>query len=207
MPLHNKHSFRCRENQTVECGSGFKRKYLMTDRRIRPMKCAERGLAYPILPSPPPFNKCWAFHPSKFCTRFRNRSSFGSVTIYSCSAIVQGGGGGGGDGTGGFVYIDRQRLAQVQRGFVLVLHLFTLSSHQQAGQTPFNRAMLFNIGFQESLKFDQYDCFIFHDVDLIPEDDRNEYSCPSSPRHMSVAVDKFNYRQVFELNFPVIIIH
>ncbi|KAJ7353783.1 hypothetical protein OS493_032368 [Desmophyllum pertusum] len=66
---------------------------------------------------------------------------------------------------------------------------------EQAGDTVFNRAMLFNIGFKEALKFDQYDCFIFHDVDLIPEDDRNEYSCPSSPRHLSVAVDKFNYRQ------------
>ena len=56
--------------------------------------------------------------------------------------------------------------------------------------------MLFNIGYKEALKFDQFDCFIFHDVDLIPEDDRNEYSCPTSPRHMSVAVDKFQYRQV-----------
>ena len=67
---------------------------------------------------------------------------------------------------------------------------------QQAGDTIFNRAMLFNVGFKEALKFDQYECFIFHDVDLIPEDDRNEYSCPASPRHLSVAVDKFNYRQV-----------
>lgn len=65
---------------------------------------------------------------------------------------------------------------------------------EQAGDTIFNRALLFNIGFKEALKFDQYECFIFHDVDLIPEDDRNEYSCPASPRHLSVAVDKFNYR-------------
>lgn len=64
---------------------------------------------------------------------------------------------------------------------------------EEAGDTRFNRAMLFNIGFKEALKFDHFECFIFHDVDLIPENDRNEYSCPSSPRHMSVAVDKFNY--------------
>ena len=56
--------------------------------------------------------------------------------------------------------------------------------------------MLLNIGFKEALRFNSYKCFIFHDVDLMPENDRNKYSCPSSPRHLSVAVDTFNYRQV-----------
>jgi len=64
----------------------------------------------------------------------------------------------------------------------------------QSGDTPFNRAILFNIGYKEALKFKNYNCFIFHDVDLLPEDDRNMYTCPTSPRHMSVAVDKFNYQ-------------
>lgn len=36
-------------------------------------------------------------------------------------------------------------------------------------------------------------CVVFHDVDLLPEDDRNIYSCSNQPKHMSVAVDKFNY--------------
>ena len=57
--------------------------------------------------------------------------------------------------------------------------------------------MLLNIGFREALRFNNYKCFIFHDVDLLPENDRNKYSCPSSPRHLSVAVDTFNYRQVY----------
>ena len=57
--------------------------------------------------------------------------------------------------------------------------------------------MLFNVGFKEALKYDEYECFIFHDVDLMPEDDRNEYSCPSSPRHMSAAVNTHGYRQVY----------
>ena len=38
------------------------------------------------------------------------------------------------------------------------------------------------------------DCSVFHDVDLLPEDDRNLYTCPDQPRHMSVAVDKFKYK-------------
>jgi len=57
----------------------------------------------------------------------------------------------------------------------------------------FNRALLFNIGYQETMKHYAWECFIFHDVDLIPEDDRNIYSCPPEPRHMSVAVNTMNY--------------
>ena len=51
-----------------------------------------------------------------------------------------------------------------------------------------------NIGFAESLKRRTWDCFIFHDVDLLPENDRNLYTCPPLPRHMSVAVDSMAYR-------------
>ena len=60
----------------------------------------------------------------------------------------------------------------------------------------FNRGLLMNIGFIESLKLtnNKWDCFIFHDVDLIPEDERNIYSCPELPRHMSSAVSTFNYK-------------
>ncbi|XP_025098511.1 beta-1,4-galactosyltransferase 4-like [Pomacea canaliculata] len=58
----------------------------------------------------------------------------------------------------------------------------------------FNRALLFNVGFTEALKQDNYTCFIFHDVDLIPEDDRNLYRCTREPRHLSVAIDRMNYR-------------
>lgn len=53
-----------------------------------------------------------------------------------------------------------------------------------------------NIGFVEAMKIRPFDCFIFHDVDLLPEDDRNLYTCPEQPRHMSVAVDVFRYKYV-----------
>ena len=42
-------------------------------------------------------------------------------------------------------------------------------------QTPteeFNRGTLMNIGYTEALKMYDFDCFVFHDVDLVPEDDR-----------------------------------
>merc|ERR1712228_330649 len=64
----------------------------------------------------------------------------------------------------------------------------------QTDSNTFNRAMLMNVGFVEAMKDHNWTCAIFHDVDLLPEDDRNLYSCPDQPRHLSVAVDKFKYR-------------
>ncbi|XP_059097172.1 beta-1,4-N-acetylgalactosaminyltransferase bre-4-like [Tigriopus californicus] len=63
----------------------------------------------------------------------------------------------------------------------------------QADSNDFNRAMLFNVGFAEAIKDANWDCYIFHDVDLLPEDDRNLYTCPEIPRHMSVAVSTKKY--------------
>ena len=54
-----------------------------------------------------------------------------------------------------------------------------------------------NVGFNQAMKADNFTCVIFHDVDLIPEDARNDYSCPSSPRHMSTAVSRLDYMLVF----------
>jgi len=63
------------------------------------------------------------------------------------------------------------------------------------GTGPFNRATLMNIGVVEALNktYPPFQCFIFHDVDLLPEDDYNTYSCLSQPRAMAVAVDTLNY--------------
>ena len=51
----------------------------------------------------------------------------------------------------------------------------------------------------EALKIDpSFNCVIFHDVDLIPEDDRNMYTCSTRPKHLSVGIDKFNYRLPYD---------
>ena len=59
--------------------------------------------------------------------------------------------------------------------------IFVVHQHDRL---PFNRGALFNIGFIEAQKHYSFDCFIFHDVDLIPEDLRNVYTCSDQPRHM-----------------------
>lgn len=58
----------------------------------------------------------------------------------------------------------------------------------------FNRAKLINVGYMEALKEYDYECFVFSDVDLVPMDDRNLYRCFDNPRHLAVAMDKFNFR-------------
>ena len=62
---------------------------------------------------------------------------------------------------------------------------------------PFNRGLLMNIGYIEALKDSLYlwNCFFFHDVDMLPEDLRNLYSCNETiPKHYAVAVSKWKYR-------------
>lgn len=70
---------------------------------------------------------------------------------------------------------------------------------EQADSAGFNRAKLFNIGYVESTALYDYQCFVFHDVDMVPVDDRNVYTCPDRPRHMSVNVN--NKSMVFYPSF------
>lgn len=53
-----------------------------------------------------------------------------------------------------------------------------------------------NVGFREAMREEDWDCLFFHDVDLIPEDDRNTYVCESNPKHAVIAMDKFGYKCV-----------
>lgn len=76
---------------------------------------------------------------------------------------------------------------------------------EQVNDELFNKGVLMNSAFYEIRKIYNYtnpdlylfpfDCIIYHDVDLLPEDDRILYSCPQArPRHLSVAIDKFKYK-------------
>lgn len=72
---------------------------------------------------------------------------------------------------------------------------------EQHENETFNRGKLMNVGYVEAMKLYDWQCFVFHDVDLLAEDDRNIYSCPDQPRHMSVAVNKFQYKFVSFFKF------
>ena len=50
-----------------------------------------------------------------------------------------------------------------------------------------------NIAASEVLAIDEWDCVIFHDVDLIPQNDMNLYECTDQPRHLSPGIDEMRY--------------
>ncbi|KFB46965.1 AGAP004781-PA-like protein [Anopheles sinensis] len=72
---------------------------------------------------------------------------------------------------------------------------------EQTAGSSFNRAALMNIGFVEAMKQKNWECMVFHDIDLLPMDDRNLYTCPDQPRHMSVAVDTFSFKLPYSTIF------
>ena len=65
-------------------------------------------------------------------------------------------------------------------------------------RSAFNRGMLMNIGFKEVQQLgEQFPCVILHDVDMLPEDDGNPYTCAEEgkPRQMAFCLDYWkNYK-------------
>ena len=82
---------------------------------------------------------------------------------------------------------------------------YTIFVVEQKEPTVFNKGSLMNAGFIEARSFADFDCFIFHDVDMLPEDDRNFYVCSSQPRHVGSHVDKFNYTLIYSKAFGGVI--
>lgn len=58
----------------------------------------------------------------------------------------------------------------------------------------FNRGKLMNVGFKEVLKGDQYDCFVFYDVDMILENNKNLYLCDDYVRYLLFVIDEMRYQ-------------
>lgn len=65
----------------------------------------------------------------------------------------------------------------------------------------FNKGILMNSAFNELMKMDNFNCVIFHDVDMLPEDDRNRYACGANPIHLSLMINKYKYRYPYGTDF------
>uniref|UniRef100_A0A8C5N3P3 Beta-1,4-galactosyltransferase n=1 Tax=Leptobrachium leishanense TaxID=445787 RepID=A0A8C5N3P3_9ANUR len=71
----------------------------------------------------------------------------------------------------------------------------------QTKEAKFNRAKLLNVGYLEALKQKDWDCFIFHDVDLLPENDFNLYLCDTEPKQMVIGRNTTQYKIVWKYYF------
>ncbi|CAH1801206.1 unnamed protein product [Owenia fusiformis] len=93
---------------------------------------------------------------------------------------------------------------------ILLKYLHKILKSQQrdyqifvAEQTPgstWNKGRLYNKAVDTIIKMSpEFSCFIFHDVDLIPENDRNIYECSTeNPIHMSVAINIYRYMLMYK---------
>ncbi|XP_038057515.1 beta-1,4-galactosyltransferase 6-like [Patiria miniata] len=78
---------------------------------------------------------------------------------------------------------------------------FGIFTVNQENDLTFNKAMLMNIAFLESLNISQWDCFVFHDVDHVPLSDMNYYGCANMPRHFLSGDSIWNYTLMYEQLF------
>lgn len=78
---------------------------------------------------------------------------------------------------------------------------YTLFVIELAQPTVFNRGLLLNAGYIIAKQLGSYRCFIFHDVDLIPIDNRITYSCRDNPLHMASGSSKFNGKMPYNEYF------
>ena len=58
----------------------------------------------------------------------------------------------------------------------------------------FNKVSLFNVAYVESQKIDSFDCFVWHDVDIVQTHLCNTYKCSNQPLHICANVSKYGYR-------------
>ena len=88
---------------------------------------------------------------------------------------------------------------------------------EQDDKLPFNRAALMNAGYQEiqtNVDIDSnFDCYIFHDVDMVPETDFPLYKCSEGnqvscnkgliPKYLELCIMKGIFSKYLPSNFKL----
>ena len=67
---------------------------------------------------------------------------------------------------------------------------------EQTQEGPFNKGALFNVGYHISKGTSDY--MVLHDVDHIPENEKNNYAYREEPTHLCVRTSQFNYQNVHQ---------
>ena len=65
---------------------------------------------------------------------------------------------------------------------------------EQSGDSPFNRGKLLNVGYKHAVE-KGCDYFVFHDVDMLPED--VDYSYSDNPLHLATHLQEHDYETTF----------
>lgn len=80
---------------------------------------------------------------------------------------------------------------------------YCITVAEQGDTGKFNKGLLMNAAFVETLKTNPFDCMVLHDVDMLPEDDRNFYKCSNypGPVHLSPKISKYNYIYPYGTDF------
>ena len=87
---------------------------------------------------------------------------------------------------------------QKQQGLVSDFHIYIVE--QSDDKRKFNRGKLLNIGFDTAKKSKRgHDVFIFHDVDLLPNDDLGPWYAkfPKTPIHIARVWDRYSGNQKY----------
>ncbi|CAB4066378.1 B4GALT1 [Lepeophtheirus salmonis] len=142
-----------------------------------------------IIPTPPPTQTAKTIY-GKFTYSFRwiffSQAMHESASIRESVAII-------------LPYRNRQ-----EHLYTFLQHMHPILTRQrleykiylvnQDGKDPFNRGKLINIGFTEAMKEKKWGCIIMHDVDYMPLNDNNLYTCWKNPHRMIAASSKWSYQ-------------
>jgi N-terminal region of glycosyl transferase group 7 len=93
----------------------------------------------------------------------------------------------------------------ILRMAVYLFSVLNILTFVQIGNDVFNRGSLINIGFIEASNRGKFDCYFLHDVDQLPLDDRDFYTCSTSPRHVAVYQKHRNYKLVIHHSINLLV--
>ncbi|KAF0991820.1 hypothetical protein HZS_1013 [Henneguya salminicola] len=80
-------------------------------------------------------------------------------------------------------------------------YLLSNICYSSIGKVRIQSRKIIQCGFREANLIDNFDCYIFHDVDFILLNDHLKYVCDNSPSHFGTSASQFDYYLPFNEYF------